>query len=349
MPLYSYEKPPYKWDPTIIKVIRGLAGVSTREMSAYLYMTEYDYERIETGEATPNLNDLIHIADYSGGSLDYLTGRAQDPESMHDKLRIAKTALYEQYLENGRLDQEYMKAEPAWPYNLFEAVLRDKIYEPLTDDQLEALDYILDKIDPREKDCILKYYKEEMSYREIGKAYNLSGSRIQQIVQDGIRRCARYENIGFLKYGKKGYEYRREINKLESKERYYTSALKQVKEKEEEYERTLERLRRIEHKIEEMRGRKVEPFNPLQYDPDMSIADLELSVRSYNCLKRAGIATLGELANKTYEDVAKIRNLGPGSFEEIVDKLMEMGVRLSSSKDAALQDEGSKDGDGATQ
>ena len=49
----------------------------------------------------------------------------------------------------------------------------------------------------------------------------------------------------------------------------------------------------------------------------MSIDELELSVRSYNCLKRAGINTVEELTNKTSEDMMKVRNLGRKSLEEV--------------------------------
>ena len=60
----------------------------------------------------------------------------------------------------------------------------------------------------------------------------------------------------------------------------------------------------------------------------MSIEDLDLSVRSYNCLKRAGINTVQELANQTEEDMMKVRNLGRKSLKEVKDKLAELGLSL---------------------
>ena len=62
---------------------------------------------------------------------------------------------------------------------------------------------------------------------------------------------------------------------------------------------------------------------------DMNIDELELSVRSYNCLKRAGINTVGELTNKTSEDMMKVRNLGRKSLEEVLAKLKELGLQLN--------------------
>jgi len=66
---------------------------------------------------------------------------------------------------------------------------------------------------------------------------------------------------------------------------------------------------------------------------EMSIDELELSVRSYNCLKRAGINTVEELTNKTPEDMMKVRNLGRKSLEEVLAKLKELGLQLNQSEE----------------
>ena len=61
---------------------------------------------------------------------------------------------------------------------------------------------------------------------------------------------------------------------------------------------------------------------------DMQIEDLELTVRSYNCLKRAGIGTVKELCDKTQDEMMKVRNLGCKSLDEILQKLNDMGLQL---------------------
>lgn len=66
---------------------------------------------------------------------------------------------------------------------------------------------------------------------------------------------------------------------------------------------------------------------------EMSIDELELSVRSYNCLKRAGINTVQELINKTPEDMMKVRNLGRKSLEEVQSKIKELGLEFSNSEE----------------
>ena len=62
---------------------------------------------------------------------------------------------------------------------------------------------------------------------------------------------------------------------------------------------------------------------------EMTIEELDLSVRSFNCLKRAGINTVEDLINKSEEDMMKVRNLGRKSLEEVVAKLESLGFSLT--------------------
>lgn len=66
---------------------------------------------------------------------------------------------------------------------------------------------------------------------------------------------------------------------------------------------------------------------------EMNIDELELSVRSYNCLKRAGINTVQELCSKTPEDMMKVRNLGRKSLEEVLAKLKELNLSLTEKEE----------------
>ncbi|MBR3305656.1 MAG: DNA-directed RNA polymerase subunit alpha [Lachnospiraceae bacterium] len=65
----------------------------------------------------------------------------------------------------------------------------------------------------------------------------------------------------------------------------------------------------------------------------MTIDELELSVRSYNCLKRASINCVGDLVNKTPDEMMKVRNLGKKSLDEVLEKLNEMGLHLRNSEE----------------
>ena len=65
---------------------------------------------------------------------------------------------------------------------------------------------------------------------------------------------------------------------------------------------------------------------------EMSIEDLELSVRSFNCLKRAGISTVQDLTNKTEADMMKVRNLGKKSLDEVTHKLYSLGLGFAKDE-----------------
>ncbi len=65
---------------------------------------------------------------------------------------------------------------------------------------------------------------------------------------------------------------------------------------------------------------------------NLTVEDLDLSVRSYNCLKRAGIANVRELTQKTEAEMMKVRNLGKKSLKEVKDKLEEKGLSFKEAK-----------------
>ena len=66
---------------------------------------------------------------------------------------------------------------------------------------------------------------------------------------------------------------------------------------------------------------------------EMTIEELDMSVRSFNCLKRAGIDTVEDLTNRTEEDMIKVRNLGKKSLEEVIQKLHSLGLDLKSEEE----------------
>ena len=71
---------------------------------------------------------------------------------------------------------------------------------------------------------------------------------------------------------------------------------------------------------------------------NLTIEELDLSVRSYNCLKRANILTVGDLVKKTGEDMMKVRNMGKKSLDEITNKLEMMGLSLAPEEDMVMGD-----------
>jgi len=66
---------------------------------------------------------------------------------------------------------------------------------------------------------------------------------------------------------------------------------------------------------------------------EQTIEDMDLSVRSYNCLKRANIHTVEDLTKKTEDDMLKVRNLGKKSLDEVIFKLESYGLKLKDKED----------------
>ena len=66
---------------------------------------------------------------------------------------------------------------------------------------------------------------------------------------------------------------------------------------------------------------------------EMSIEDMDLSVRSYNCLKRANINTVEDLTKKSEDDMLKVKNLGRKSLDEVINKLTSYGLSLRKQED----------------
>ena len=65
----------------------------------------------------------------------------------------------------------------------------------------------------------------------------------------------------------------------------------------------------------------------------MTIEDLDMSVRSFNCLKRAGLDTVEDLTNRTEEEMIKVRNLGKKSLDEVIQKLHSLGLDLKREEE----------------
>lgn len=66
---------------------------------------------------------------------------------------------------------------------------------------------------------------------------------------------------------------------------------------------------------------------------ETAIEDLDFSVRSYNCLKRAGIHTVADIVNKSEQDMIKVRNLGKKSLEEVIKKVADLGLEFKNKED----------------
>lgn len=177
-----------------------------------------------------------------------------------------------------------------YPLNL----LRDiPVGQILSDDQMKGLEHVLGQLTEREQ-LVLEYrYVKGMSYSEIGAAFELTGSRIQQIVNRALRKLRHPARTAYIREGFTAHE---------------TAILEQVRMVMEKKEGSL----------------PVDSNKILEQDIEI----LRLSIRPYNCLKRHGIGTLYDLLRLVLKENwnKKCRNLGRKGAKEIVDSLLKLRI-----------------------
>lgn len=142
----------------------------------------------------------------------------------------------------------------------------------------------------RERRILGFRYKEGLTYEEIGKRECVTRERIRQINAKALRKLRHPDRLNYLKYGVSGVIAR----KTESARKAALASLPK-------------------------------PDIP---ESDIPLEELDLSVRSYSCLKRAGINTLREIAEMTFDELCHVRNLGKKSLDEICAVLTGYGIRL---------------------
>lgn len=184
-------------------------------------------------------------------------------------------------------------------------------------------------LNPRERLAMHLRYFGKLSYEKIGKRMNVNGERVRQITAKSIRKLRNSSCSKILRYGMKYYDGMMNIRKIQSE--------KITSEKVQELENhainaidhnDLERLIELKKEIQLYLNSQFGSGSVQCYEPDMPIDSLILSVRTYNCLKRAGYKTLGDLENEKYSKIIRIRNLGRKSFDELIVSCAEHGITL---------------------
>ena len=153
-----------------------------------------------------------------------------------------------------------------------------------------SLEYVLHSLTDRERRVLDFRYKDGLTFEEIGKRECVTRERIRQIHTKSFRKLRYPERLNYLKYGVSGV---------------------------------------ISLKAEIVREAALASLPKPDIKPeDIPIEELELSVRSYNCLKRAGKCTLRDVSEMTFDELCHVRNLGKRSIDEICAVLTKYGIRL---------------------
>lgn len=269
-----------------ISFVRQTKGFSVDELADRVGLTTPTVMKHESGGVT-RVDVLVSYAEALGCTVGELTDDAADSEASDLSVDISTR----------------------WPFSLAAAVLNitdgvtiENTESPLWRVYLPALIQSLDKLPDRERLILVMRFKHGMTLEQCGRKYNVTRNRILQLQNRALRRLRHPSTWKSWCYDtmEKAYAYGDEASALRLENIRLRNAIKS-----------------------ELPQPKKEQIPNLD---DVWIDDLDLSVRSFNCLKRAGINKVSDLVGKTYEDMTRVRNLGRKNIEEIACKVREYGV-----------------------
>ena len=176
-----------------------------------------------------------------------------------------------------------------YPDNLLYDIFGGEWEFPRPSDFDGSLEYVLHSLAERERRVLDFRYKDGLTFEEIGKRFCVTRERIRQIHAKALRKLRHPGRLNYLKYGVSGV---------------------------------------IDRKTENAREAALASLPKPDKPEDITLEELELSVRSYNCLKRAGMNTLRDVSEMTFDELCHVRNLGKHSLDEICAALTNYGIRL---------------------
>ncbi len=175
----------------------------------------------------------------------------------------------------------------------------------------ENLDLALKTIPERSANMFKLAYKYGYTYEAIALRENITRERVRQIVMKTLFRLRLSQRKNILQYGQEYFDLQENIEHLKV-----------------EFRKKIDELK---YKIANPEIIEIKKDDLVDYS---KIENLDLSVRSYNCLKRAGINTVDELTQKTEEEMMRVRNLGRKSLKEVKEKLFKKyGITLKTEED----------------
>lgn len=178
-----------------------------------------------------------------------------------------------------------------YPDNLLYDIFGGEWEFPRPGDFDGSLEYVLHTLTERERRVLDFRYKDGLTFEAIGKRECVTRERIRQIHAKSLRKLRHPERLYYLKYGVSGV---------------------------------------IRWKTESAREAALASLPKPDKPGNIPLEELELSVRSYNCLKRAGMNTLREVSEMTFDELCHVRNLGKRSLDEICAVLTNYGITLKT-------------------
>lgn len=353
----------WTFDPAPLERLCDETGLSLDDVAAGCGISYSALMNYRKQTANPGVDVLMKIADFFAVPLDFLLGRCTLEESKavlrsySANFMLLRRASWEEYLRGRRpipahfIGESY---EAPWPYNLLDAVGRpswspghrenseDNYWKDVvSEDQMRGLEVAMDSLAPREREALIVYFREGNNLEKAGQHFRVTRERARQIIAKGVRKLRHPSRSRLITLGVQGAA-------LENENRKRRLALEAEAAELDAAENALLLMRDgllsragvLSSAYQELLSAGSGPLSAaLLMREDllsMTVEEMEFSVRSYNCLKRAGINTLGDLVRRIGlgpdNSILRIRNLGRRSAEEIRDK-----VRVLTGEDYTTQ------------
>ena len=289
-----------------------------------------DLEKKLENRVVKHIEDNIRIIEYDTGirycvSINHKNSyfyTLEEARKYRDEvLKVKDKALASRELQLLKKEIEIKE----YPYNALDVLIEtyNSYNTPLDFD----INYVLDNFDKhieyifknfnftsREQTVFNLRFKELKTLEQTGQIIGVTRERIRQTEAKTIRKLRHPSRLKIILYGIDSLKLEEDIKMLEAE-----LALKKAN--------ILKEINRIN--VEGLSSKEIEEYkNSEEYILNTKIENLDLSVRSYNCLRRSNIETLGDIVSMTQEDLIKIRNLGRRSFKEIIDKCKGFGFEL---------------------
>ena len=283
---------------------------------------------INTATIGENINTLRKLRGWSKSELQRRVGMSMANVYKHindGKLSIEALIAYTEVfgckaddILTGVSDQErfvpLVELTDFYPYNLVKAayplddLAEEKVYMP-------KLKRAIASLGEREQKVLDMRYRKRMTLEETAKEFGVTRERVRQVEARALRRL-RLPRYRFVFDVDKLCNELKEAQAKQSRLELENIILRDKIE-------TLVKNAKLEIKIDNEVNAESR-----RYIPDIDIDDMDLSVRSYNCLARAGIRKLSDLDGKSIQDLMKIRNLGRKCIKEISDKVKKYGIEI---------------------
>lgn len=218
-----------------------------------------------------------------------------------------------------------------YPMNLIYAIFGEHKQVAINDEKSikeveNNIEYILwNLMEAREANVLRMRFKGKLSLDEVAKILDLTRERVRQIEARALRKMrhpSRAKAI-FAPY-RLSQEIKERTEVLDQKNKELAGLITQC----------LDQIDTLSKALDSV-GIKVVTEKPNTYVTTLArnINEFEFSVRAYNCMKRAGINTIGDLTEKTEEEMRQVRNLGSRGLQEIKDKLTSLGLRFMTDEE----------------